>query len=45
VGGKRKTSSSAQTPPGTANSIQGVCVKGVVHSEASTHPVMIWVTS
>ena len=40
-----KISSSAQTPPGTANSIQGVTVKGVVHAEANTHPVMTWVTS
>lgn len=40
---RRKTSSAAQTPPGTSNTIQGQAVKGYVHGDADAHPVLTWV--
>lgn len=39
----RKTSDHVTTPPGTANTIQGVTVLGVCHGEAVTHPTVTWV--
>lgn len=40
---RRKTASSAQAPAGTANTHQGVTVKGYSHGEADAHPVITWV--
>lgn len=40
---RRKTSSKAETPAGTANSIQGQSVLGYSHGDALAHPVLTWV--
>ena len=40
----RKTSDHVTTTPGTANTIQGVCVLGYAHGDAGNHPSITWVT-
>ena len=40
---RRKVSTMAQTPPGTANSIQGATVLGYGHGDAAGHPTLTWV--
>lgn len=42
---RRKISNSSQTPAGTANSIQGVTVKGYSHGDAGGHLTVTYVTS
>lgn len=42
-GTRTKVSSQAQTPPGTANTIQGQTVLGYCHGDAASHPVMTFV--
>ena len=39
----RKTSDHVTTPPGTANTIQGVAVLGYGHAEAAAHPTLTYV--
>jgi hypothetical protein len=39
----RKTSDHVTTPPGTANTIQGVTVLGYSHGDAAGHPSVTWV--
>jgi hypothetical protein len=41
---RAKVSTQVQTPPGSANSIQGVAVLGYGHGDAAAHPVITWVT-
>lgn len=43
LGHRGKTSTQAQTPPGTANSIQGQTVLGYCHGEAASHPTLVYV--
>jgi hypothetical protein len=38
-----KTSSKAETPAGTANTIQGAAVLGYGHGDAANHPTITWV--
>lgn len=38
-----KVSTQAQTPPGTANTVQGVAVLGYAHGDAAAHPSVTWV--
>lgn len=40
---RMKTSSKAETPAGTANTVQGVAVLGYGHGDAAGHPVITWV--
>ena len=38
-----KLSDRQTTPPGQANTIQGVSVLGYAHGDAICHPTLIWV--
>lgn len=40
---RSKISDHVTTPPGTANTIQGVAVLGQGHPDAAGHPVLTWV--
>lgn len=43
AGGRGKTSSKAETPAGTGNTIQGVTALGYGHGDAAAHLVLTWV--
>lgn len=41
--GRSKTSSKAETPAGTVNTIQGQSVLGYGHGDAAASPVLTWI--
>ena len=41
---RSKTGSAAQVPAGSANTHQGVTVRGSFTGEADAHPTITWVT-